>query len=344
MPKLLQLTRVDEFIIDRIRRPVLRSASSTFLSDIQSEWKTSGLAAAVKSRRPETLFRWLMAVLNYQGISDRVAAQYMRDHGAFQHRAVRGVVAQPLACAKLQSYWHYEDCGYRKAAGICSVPAALAGCKMPALPGRNGRLNQTAISLYLFIRDVADGDLLAWIESELQAHSDRPASERARHLVDAMRSIFGVADKLLCMALSSLLLGAGRKNPLWFETGACLIVVDTLVHNFMHRTGIMRACGNEHPFGLRCYEPNGCAAAIELAAAHIDARLFSVDNPHFFPRLIQHALWRFCAYDGLDTCNGNRIADEGPCDNRVCPDFAMCRRLPLLKAKKRQKTPVFAGS
>lgn len=150
---------------------------------------------------------------------------------------------------------HYESCGYGKMAGACSVPTALAGCKVPALPGRNGRLNQTAVSLFLFIRDVADGDLLGWIDSELQAHSDRPASERARHLVDAMRSIFGVADKLLCMALSSLLLGVGRKNPLWFETGACLIVVDTLVHNFMHRTGIMRARGNEHAFGLRCYEP-----------------------------------------------------------------------------------------
>jgi len=34
---------------------------------------------------------------------------------------------------------------------------------------RNGRLNQTAYSLFLFIRDIADGDLVGWIDGQLQA-------------------------------------------------------------------------------------------------------------------------------------------------------------------------------
>jgi hypothetical protein len=38
---------------------------------------------------------------------------------------------------------------------------------------RNGRLNQMAYSPYLFIRDVADGDLISWIDRRL-AQADEP--------------------------------------------------------------------------------------------------------------------------------------------------------------------------
>jgi hypothetical protein len=41
---------------------------------------------------------------------------------------------------------------------------------------RNGRLNQTAYCLYLFIRDIADGDLIGWIDQRLQAANDPAGS------------------------------------------------------------------------------------------------------------------------------------------------------------------------
>ena len=41
------------------------------------------------------------------------------------------------------------------------------------------------------------------------------------------------------MALSSILLGAPKKMRLWHEVGASMIAIDTLVHNFLHRTGIL---------------------------------------------------------------------------------------------------------
>ena len=41
------------------------------------------------------------------------------------------------------------------------------------------------------------------------------------------------------MALSSLLLGAPKKLVLWIEVGGSMIAIDTLVHNFLHRTGIL---------------------------------------------------------------------------------------------------------
>jgi hypothetical protein len=33
------------------------------------------------------------------------------------------------------------------------------------------------------------------------------------------------------------------------ETGKAMIAVDTLVHNFLHRTGILHDCGTPHAYG-----------------------------------------------------------------------------------------------
>jgi hypothetical protein len=49
---------------------------------------------------------------------------------------------------------------------------------------RNGRLNQTAYSLFLFIRDIADGDLVGWIDRQLAEPNDR-----ARHYDNAGRRV-----------------------------------------------------------------------------------------------------------------------------------------------------------
>jgi hypothetical protein len=49
-----------------------------------------------------------------------------------------------------------------------------------------------------------------------------------------LRHVYGVSDKVLMMTLSSLLLA--RTKPTWTEVGAHMIAIDTLVHNFLHRT------------------------------------------------------------------------------------------------------------
>jgi hypothetical protein len=61
----------------------------------------------------------------------------------------------------------------------------------------------------------------------------------AAALIEPMRQIYGVSDKVLTMALSCLLLGAPKKMVLWIEVGGGMIAIDTLVHNFLHRTGIL---------------------------------------------------------------------------------------------------------
>src|ERR1041384_8330053 len=103
---------------------------------------------------------------------------------------------------------------------------------------------------------------------------ERPARLR-QALLEPLGNVYGVSNKVLAMALSELLLAGDAKRPLWIEAGTVMIAVDTLVHNFLHRTGILRDYGANHPYGARCYAPTGCAAIIERLAGEIDGRQFN---------------------------------------------------------------------
>jgi hypothetical protein len=126
------------------------------------------------------------------------------------------------------------------------------------------------------------------------------------------------------MALSVMMLAAAK--PRWVEVGGNMIAVDTLVHNFLHRTGILRRFQAVHAYGLGCYRPGGCADVVRAAANQIDARAFNPTFPAVFPRFIQHAVWRYCAQQGLDVCNGNRIDDNRACNNVYCRTRILCDR------------------
>jgi hypothetical protein len=136
------------------------------------------------------------------------------------------------------------------------------------------------------------------------------------------------------MALSSILLGAPKKLRLWQEVGASMIAVDTLVHNFLHRTGILQRFGADHAYGSACYRRGGCAEIIETVADRIDASAFNPTFPAVFPRFVQHAIWRYCARSGLDVCNGNRIDDAKRCANMDCQVRLTCDRVALRTAAK----------
>jgi len=207
---------------------------------------------------------------------------------------------------------------------------------LPTHPLRNGRLNQTAYSLYLFIRDIADRDLVGWIEAQLASEANAVGPVRNGRLRDALldplRHVHGVSNKVLSMALSVLLLAAPRSMRLWAEVGHRMIAIDTLVHNFLHRTGILHRFDAKHTYGLACYQPSGCADIIQVVAERIDARQFNPSYPQVFPRFVQHAIWRYCSLSGLDVCNGNRIDDSRRCENKDCRVRLMCDRVPLRKA------------
>ena len=68
---------------------------------------------------------------------------------------------------------------------------------------------------------------------------------------------------------------------------------------------------------------------IQTVAERIDASQFNPRFPKVFPRFVQHAIWRYCAENGLDVCNGNQINDDKRCDNIYCRVYAGCDRVAL---------------
>jgi hypothetical protein len=308
------------------------AGSSSFVDDSRTELLNEGVLGAIEARNTPVLFDWMVRLFSYQGIADTVAADYMEKHGALTWDAIAADLEDDPACPKLQSYWQFYDCGYRKGSGTCNEPDQFLACPLPKHPLRNGRLNQTAYSLFLFIRDIADGDLVAWIDRQLAEPDDRPDPDRItrmiERLVGPLRQIHGVSDKVLMMTLSSLLLASNK--TIWSEVGASMIAVDTLVHNFLHRTGILHRLGANHPYGSACYWPNGCADIIRTVSTKIDARSFNRTFPQAFPRFVQLAIWRYCAQGHLNVCNGNRIDDRQACQNRYCQLHLRCDRKPLI--------------
>ena len=316
------------------------AGARSVIDDTRVSLARHGVIAAVRRHDTGAIFDWLIHALSYQGVSDSIAYGYMERHGQVHWRDIAEALATPPRCPKLSCYWSFEGCGYRKSTGKCGEPEHQPTCPLPRHDLRNGRLNQTAYSLFLFIRDLADGDIVGWIDSQLASiesgsASDRPARLR-QALLEPLGNVYGVSNKVLAMALSDLLLAGDAKRPLWIEAGTVMIAIDTLVHNFLHRTGILAELGADHPYGARCYAAGGCAAIIERIAGEIDSRRFNPAFPANFPRFLQHAIWRFCAAGGLNRCNGHRIDDRSPCEQTDCPVFNGCARVPLKPPQARE--------
>jgi hypothetical protein len=318
----------------RLAKRICRIAGDHRLIDhVTRNLARHGVRAAVRRHDTAVLFDWLLETVSYQGISNHVAWGYMERHGRLAWDEIVSLIDAGPSCPKLRSYWHFDHCGYQKGLQTCAEPDHFAACPLPTHNLRNGNLNQAAYSLFLFIRDVADGDLVGWIDTRLADVDlwtlDGRADRLRAALLEPLGHIYGVSNKVVSMALASLLLGADRRRPLWAEAGAAMIAVDTLVHNFLHRTGILARLDAAHPYGPACYAPAGCAEIIERIAGEIDARRFNPLFPANFPRFVQHAIWRFCAESGLDECNGHQIDDRKRCDRSDCPAFRLCDRVPL---------------
>lgn len=296
----------------------------------------SGLTDAVRSRDTSALFNTLMGYFSMQGVSDYVAFSYIEEHGNAEYEQMSNLMAHAHSqdcCPKLQSFDRFAGCAFSKSAKTCSEPEHMSTCSLPTLPLRKGQLNQAAFSLYLFIADICSGDLVGYIDKTLKAadrpgHPDRLEMMR-RALVEELMSIFGISKKLIHMTFADVLIGCGEARPRWQEVGQSMIAVDTLVHNFLHRSGILYAYGAEHMFGQACYGPNGCEMIIDDLARQIDARSFNRRNPVYYPRFVQKAIWWYCAESGFNICNGRNIADKHRCQLSDCALYDTCGRIPL---------------
>lgn len=311
------------------------AGAHTLIEDIRSTGAPNTLGSLIESLDTPGLFNWLIDALSYQGISDRVATGYIDEHGSITWAEIEYRLSKQPSCPKLRSYWHFHGCEYSKSKRTCACPDHYSRCPVPKHHLRNGRLNQTAYSLHLFLRDIADCDLVNWIDGGLSQAASQYASgpqyvaAMRESLLGPLRHIYGIGDKVLSMALASILLAAQDARTHWHETGGSMIAIDTLVHNFFHRTGILTQLGAAHPYGPRCYGNNGCAEIIEKIAGRIDARQFNRSFPIAFPRYVQFAIWRFCAQELSDICNSNRIDDRKQCANEWCSLYGRCARQPL---------------
>jgi hypothetical protein len=332
-----------------VRRVCDYAGQVTCIDDLRHEATEAGLVAAVDAHDTAAIFDWLIREVSHQGISDAVADGYIARHGNATWAAIDRSLRTNPDCGKLKGYWGFTDCRYHKGFQTCAEPSHFGGCPLPRHPLRNGRLNQTAYSLFLFIRDVAGGDIVGWIDQQLADHAGGTDLAAARvALIAPLRHVYGIADKVLAMALATLLMGAGATRPGWFPAGAGFVAVDTLVHNFLHRTGILNRLAARHAYGPACYQPGGCADILIAIAAGIDARRYNPGFPKVFPRFVQHAVWRYCAQSRLDICNGNRIDDSAGCTNSWCKLYSRCDRLALhaepKASKKRVKTAVLSNA
>jgi hypothetical protein len=317
-----------------VARPALLAAPKSFLSYIRATAAANGLQKAVALRDSRPIFEALISAIQYQGVSDAAADAFTRKNGKVSWNQISHGLRQLHSCSLVGSYWDFSECRYLRSAQTCSYPRLMPGCVVANLPLRKGILNQAAVSLFLFIRDVCSGDLVRWTDERLEAADrqgsiiTRAAAMRAA-VLEPLKNIPGVADKVLGMALADLLLGSDPLRQRWVMTGSSMIAIDTLVHNFLHRTGVLRRAGAEHPYGPRCYMPNGCAEIIAAFAQTIDARQFNLEFPAYFPRFLQHAIWRFCATSVMNVCNGSQINDSQRCVSSHCPNYGFCDRLPF---------------
>jgi hypothetical protein len=228
------------------------AGSATLVDDLQRHDSDANLRTIIVQRDNPALFDWLVETLSYQGISDRVAFDYMQKHGRLTWRAIEADLATEPTCPKLESHWQFHGCRYDKISITCAEPDRIAQCPLPRHHLRNGRLNQISYSLYLFVREFAEGDLVGWIDNQIRQTAVTIGDHRTVHqkaLIEPLRNVFGVSDKVLMMALSTILLSAPENMPHWIETGASMIAIDTLVHNFLHRTGILNRFEASHSYG-----------------------------------------------------------------------------------------------
>jgi hypothetical protein len=317
-----------------VRRVCHLPDNRSLIAETLANAAADGLIESVRSRDTGSLYGWLMDSFSFQGISDRIAADYIERNGNARWEQVqRAVDNHRCSCPKLAGFETYIGCGYRKAAVTCRNPTDLFDCPVPTLTLRKGDLNQLAFSLFFFLRDQCQGDLVGFIDAtfaEIDARNPPdPIRAKREALINAFGQVHAISTKLIAMTFATLLMAGDPGRPDWIAVGQSMIAIDSLVHNFLHRTGILAVFGCDHAYGPACYGKRGCARVIYEIADRIDASKIDRDYPRVFPRLVQSAIWSFCAELHYDICNGRQIDDRLPCPQVDCPVGRLCSRVPL---------------
>jgi hypothetical protein len=185
------------------------------------------------------LYQYLVEAFLLSGSGDLSSQGYYakQKHQPTFNRVKQAVNA--AHCPKLATFETFTGCGYRKN-NKCNEPAFLSTCPLPTFDMKRGALNQMAFSLYLFLRDVAGRDFYTFTKDHFgQCQSaDGTINELLESFIGKVTTIANVGPKLAHMSLSCLFL---TTYPGWDYrvVGERMIAVDSLVHTFLHRTGIL---------------------------------------------------------------------------------------------------------
>jgi hypothetical protein len=208
-----------------LERVVGLAAAPELVVPSRRRGEAQALRRAFRNHDTETLFDALICDFAFQGISNRVASDYLDRHGQLRYCDLAAAFEANPTCPKLQSYWSFHRCGYGKSAQTCSQPLHIDRCPLPLHLQRNGRLNQTGYALFLFTRDIAGGDLAGWINGQIRHDGPIDAERLARDrnaLIEPLRNVYGIADKVIALALSQLLMTVGLWRPSCAPTHRCV--------------------------------------------------------------------------------------------------------------------------
>ena len=188
-----------------------------------------------------------------------------------------------------------------------------------------------AYSLFLFMRDIAAGDFVGWINEQLAIvpAPDHSALDRQQALIGPLRNVYSVSDKVLTMALSGILIAGSKHYPAWLEVGVGMVAVDTLVHNYLHRTGILARFDAAHQYGPRCYQAGYCADILQVVSPPYRRSPIRPELSSGISALCATCGLAVLLKNGRDICNGNRINDRQSCDNNYCQLYVICDKIAL---------------
>jgi hypothetical protein len=118
--------------LSHARRLILRvcqlAGTAAFIDEAGLGPEGKEVRKATRTRNTAALFDHLVAALNYQGISDEVAKNFMDRHGLASWYVTESALRTRPSCPKLRSYWHFYDCRYNKSRFTCAEPNHLADC------------------------------------------------------------------------------------------------------------------------------------------------------------------------------------------------------------------------
>jgi hypothetical protein len=276
------------------------------------------------------LFKLLIRYFKYVGGSDYVAdAVWDKMNPKPTYHRLKKELAS-AKCPKLRSFGDFHECGYSKTNKNCNESKFLRKCPLPRYGMKNGKLNQMVFSVYLFLRDQCKGDFPGFVQGivgaeslkQLKGMKEDELGSAIRNLVGEMDQIFNVGPKLANMTLSELLSVKKVKGWDYSQLFPHMVAVDTLVHEFLHRTGTLKLYGLEHKYGESvCHSQNGCVGVINNISRQIDCKRYSEEYPEYYPRMVQVCIWKFCT----DSCNKNNCKYDQLDD--LCEFYDWCEHL-----------------